>query len=185
MNKYDRFLIRFIVAILITCIYTSCYTEKKAERQVIKATIKYPIKINKLISQLNPPVSGTTDSTGISKGNETSSSDTTVIHDTTNNTVYKYINHYTYRTDTIYRVKTQTIVDRALENALKVEVEALNDTIKKKDVTIESWKGKFNNEHDRRQRIQKWLWILVIYLAVKNVLRIIFPKWASFLKYLP
>lgn len=107
---------------------TGCNTPKQAERQAAKlfskADNKDHITVLNKCSEIAPPVSSTRDSFIYKQGDPVVFQDTVTIHDAMTGKEIAYITQKVKVTDTIYRTKEVTTVDRAKEYALAGQLEA-------------------------------------------------------------
>jgi hypothetical protein len=107
-----------LIIISFLAMIIGCYSENKALKQVARAHIKYPSSIAGYCSLAYPSIDASIDSVAYIPGNPVTINDTIYIHDTASERLIKYIKQYRTRIDTIYRLKSIQLVNRAKETYL-------------------------------------------------------------------
>lgn len=128
-----------VIVITVLMMVAGCYTQQRARKQIIKAEAHYPELLSGLCGDLYPPIEWVNDSFIYLPGIPIINIDT--AYDTVHNIVFKYINRYITRRDTLYKTRNVQVVNRAAQTALQHEKERLSVTLagKKKEVQILYW----------------------------------------------
>ncbi len=128
-----------VIVITMLMMVTGCYTQQHARRQIIKAEAHYPEILSGICGDLYPPIEWVNDSFIYLPGIPVVNTDT--AYDTVRSIVFKYINRYITRRDTIYKTRNVQLVNRAAEAALSSENNKLSQTLagKAKEVQILYW----------------------------------------------
>lgn len=152
----------------------SCNSPKRAERQAAKlfskADNKDHITVLNKCSEIAPPVSSTRDSFIYKQGDPVVFQDTVMIHDTVNGKEIVYITQKVKVTDTIYRTKEVTTVDRAKEYALAGQLEAEHNAHMKDNADNKSTITKLKTERNY------FIWAACIGWGL-ILLRLIYVVW--------
>lgn len=109
---YTLIITSFLVMLL------GCYSENIATRHVEKAHSKYPGIVAKYCADRYPPIEEITDSVVFIPGKPVLLNDTIWAHDTVSRAIIKYVKQYQNKVDTLYKLRTVQVVNRANEKYL-------------------------------------------------------------------
>lgn len=147
-----------LIAVSFCAMIAGCYTENIAERKIEKAHSHYPEIVAKYCAETYPVIDARTDSITYLPGESEIVLDTFYAHDTFNQLSVKYINRYERKVDTLYKLRTTQIVNRANEKYLA--------DVNQKNVIVLAKAQKINN-------ILIWVAVIMgIYTIGRWILRV-------------
>lgn len=158
-----------VIAICMLIIFGSCNPEKRASKLFSKADNKSHITVLNKCSEIAPPISETRDSFIYKQGDPVVFQDTVTIHDTINGKEVVYITQKVKVTDTVYKTKEVTTVDRAKEYALQGQLKAEQDQHAKDNAAKDASIAKYKTEK------QYWQYAA---LSLGGVIALIVIIWA-------